>query len=152
MYLSASHVYSAPADVVFGMLNDPEFRRYSAGFMGADEVEVIGERLVAVLEAPRDLRGLTGSSLTLEQVVSWHQAGPGGVRTGDLQVTLVGVPMSLSALVRLVPETDGTLVDYSGDLTIKIPIMGRFLEQQAAPFIVEALDAQHQAGIYWLSR
>ena len=108
MYLSASHVYP-PLQMSFRMLNDPD-PAGTRGFMGADEVEVIrtaGGRV----EAPRSAWSHRFQS-HLEQVVSWHQEGPGGVRTGDLQVTLVGVPMSLSALVRLVPETDGTLVDY----------------------------------------
>ena len=134
------------------MLNDPEFLKYAAMFMGAEHADAAGDRLVARMEAPSDLRGLGGPELTLEQVVSWHPEGPGGSRTGDLHVVIVGVPISVTGVVQLAPAPEGTQVDYVGDLEVKIPIMGRFLAQKAGPFIVEALDAQRQAAEYWLSR
>ena len=152
MRLSASHVYSAAPHVIFGVLNDPEFRKYAAKFMGAEEADAVGDRLVARMEAPPEIRGLSGPELTLEQVISWRPENPDGSHTGDLSVTLVGVPITLSGMVHLGPDPAGTRVEYSGDLNGQIPIMGRFIAQKAEPFIIEALDTQRQAAVYWLSR
>ena len=46
----------------------------------------------------------------------------------------------------------GTLVDFTGDFSIKVPFLGGKLEAQAAPALLESFAVQQKVGDEWLAR
>ena len=49
------------------------------------------------------------------------------------------------------PGGRGTLVDFTGDFSIKVPFLGGKLEAQAAPALLEGFAVQQKVGDEWLA-
>ena len=60
--------------------------------------------------------------------------------------------MTFEGTVRLEPTASGSVIDHAGDLSVRIPLLGARIEKEAAPAILEALDAQARVGRTWLTR
>ncbi len=58
----------------------------------------------------------------------------------------------LSPLVgkRLAPGGRGTTVRLTGELKVNVPLLGRKLEQSAAPAVLAGFRTQQRAGDRWL--
>jgi len=52
---------------------------------------------------------------------------------------------------RLTAGGSGTRVDYSGDLSVNIPFIGKKLEQSAAPAVLDGIGLQQRVGTDWLT-
>ncbi|MGO4955759.1 DUF2505 domain-containing protein [Luteococcus sp. Sow4_B9] len=116
-------------------------------------IDIAGDttRIQMALPAPQDLARFAGSALKLNQTIQWGDAAADGSREGSLVIEVPGMPVHMNGRARLYPGGKGTVVDYTGDLTVNIPFMGKKIEQQAAPYVKDAIDAQQSAGDDWLA-
>ena len=86
------------------------------------------------------------------QRMMWSEPDSDGSRSATMEISVAGLPVHVDAVARLSPTAAGSAIDYSGSLTVKVPLIGAMIEKQAVPFILETLDIQQRTGIAWLER
>jgi hypothetical protein len=156
MDISTRLDFAAPPSDVYAMMLDKGFQ---------EEVCVASESVsydVAVtesttstsrtLEAPASAARFTGPQLTIKEDVDWGDAAAGDARIGALTMTVLGQPVSMKGELRLGPGGRGTTVDLEGELKVAIPLLGRKLEQAAAPAVMAGFRTQQSVGDRWLAR
>ena len=109
-------------------------------------------RTSRTLPSPESAARFTGPQLTVVEEVDWGEAGSDGARTGRLTMTVVGQPVRLSGQLQLRPGGRGTTVDLTGELKVAIPLLGRKLEESAAPAVLAGFRTQQKVGDRWLAR
>lgn len=157
MDLRTRHTYAADPLTVHAMMVSPEWLEAVAARSGATrhrvEVTEAGTRLHLDLPSPELAARFVGPTLSMVQETSWSPAGADGSRRGSMRVTVPGAPADIAGEAWLRPADDGTsILEYTGHVTINVPLFGRKLEEAAAPYVQEALDAQQAVGNEWLAR
>lgn len=155
MQLSSRQTFSADPLRVHAALTDEAFLAHAAQAMGAlrHEVSATGQvtLLRALVEAPAEIRPFVGPTFTLTQESTWGPPAADGARDGTVRVTVDGAPVELVGTTRLAPTASGSTLDYAGDLTVRIPLLGGKLEKAVAPAVLEALGAQERVARDWLT-
>ncbi len=155
MQIHATNDFAAPVDRVFEMLTDRVFLR--AVCLATDpldhEVSVTGLRTSTrrVMPTPSVVKRLAGPTLTIVDDITWDAAAVDGVRRGRTLVSVEGMPADVVGTVTLAPGGRGSLLNYVGELTVRVPVLGPGLARQAAPALLEALDVQQKVGDEFLS-
>jgi hypothetical protein len=155
MQIHASNDFAASPDQVFTMLTDPVFLRANALATEPLEHDASVDGLVTrtrrVLASPSVVARLTGPTMAIIDQVTWD-AVDGPQRHGTTMIEVEGMPAKLVGTVRLAPGGRGTVLDYDGELTVGVPIIGPSLAKQAAPLLLEALEIQQRVGDEYLSQ
>ena len=159
MELSHTHRYASSAAEVQRMLTDPAFRervceRLEAlthdvtvtGVGTAAEVHV--RQTQAMTGAPAVAVKLTGDTVTLEQREVWRSA-----TTADLGISLPGKPVEFRAgRLQLTDTPDGGCEQVtSGDLRVRVPLVGGKLESLLSDVLRGAMRRQAEVGDAWLA-
>jgi hypothetical protein len=103
------------------------------------------------LRSPESAARFTGPQLTIVEEVEWGAAGADGARTGTLTMTVLGQPVRLNGRLRLRQGGRGTAVDLTGELKVAIPLLGRKMEESAAPAVLAGFRTQQRVGDRWLA-
>ncbi|MGD7706634.1 DUF2505 domain-containing protein [Microlunatus sp. Y2014] len=155
MDISSRAEFAADPARVFEMLTTKEFldEVCVAGHAREYECSVSGSTTTSrrVLPAPDSASKFTGPTLTVVEEITWGDARPDGGRTGQVKLTVPGQPVNLSGTVELAPGGPGSTIDLKADLKVNIPLLGKKLEQSAAPAILAGFDVQQQVGQRWLA-
>ena len=104
------------------------------------------------LPAPESAARFTGPQLTVNDEVVWGNLSPDGSRSGTVTMTVLGQPVNFMGEIRLSPGGRGSVVDVRGDLKVAVPLLGRKLEEAAAPAVMAAYRTQQEVGDRWLAR
>ena len=156
MDISTGLDFAAAPDRVYAMMTDQAY---------LDEVCVASESISydasvsgsathssRTLPAPESAARFTGSQLTVIEDVIWSGPSADGSRTADLTMTVSGQPVTLRGQLKLSPGGRGTIVALDGELKVAIPLLGKKLEESAAPAILAGFKTQQRVGDQWLSR
>ena len=103
------------------------------------------------LEAPESAARFTGPELVILEDTTWGAAAADGSREADLVLTVERQPVSLRGQLHLAPGGRGTTVRLVGELKVNVPLLGRKLEQSAAPAVLAGFRTQQTAGDRWLA-
>jgi hypothetical protein len=103
------------------------------------------------LDAPESAARFTGSELTILEETIWGEAAADGSRQAALVLTVERQPVSLRGRLHLAPGGRGTTVRLTGELKVNVPLLGRKLEQGAAPAVLAGFRTQQKAGDRWLA-
>lgn len=155
MQIETTHSFAAPVSLVADMMLDKGFwdavaRRADATSHQVKISHTVAE-LVITVAAPKAMAALVGGSLTLTQRSALGEPNELGERTADVDVAVSGLPVVMSATGRLSATGSGAELHYSGELNVRIPILGRRIETEALPFIEHALDSQAEVARQWLA-
>jgi len=104
------------------------------------------------MPAPESAARFTGPRLTVNDEIVWGELAPDGSRSGTVTMTVLGQPVTFKGGIRLSPGGRGSVVDVRGDLKVAIPLLGRKLEEAAAPAVMAAYRTQQEVGDRWLAR
>lgn len=155
MELTTTHDFPAAPGSVAQMMVEPAFWHAVADRAHALDhgVRVSGNtaELTLTIPAPDSVRAFVGSSLTLTQTTTLSPRADGDYDT-SVDVAVAKVPVTMTATGSLTATPTGTTMRYVGDLVVKIPLVGKKIEREAEPFIVEALDTQAEVARDWLTR
>ncbi|MDR1431469.1 MAG: DUF2505 domain-containing protein [Propionibacteriaceae bacterium] len=153
MEFSARNDFNCGVAQAFDMLTDPEFLRQVAAASGpiSYSVSVDGNSVKTerTLASVPPAAAFTGPEVNLVDQVIWDEPD-GAERGGQASVELVGLPLSLAGSVLLRPEGAGCVLEYTGELTVSIPVLGKRLEALAAPLLLRGIDFQQQVAEAWL--
>jgi len=153
MRIDICHHYDASPATVHAMLADPAFWQFVLeGQTQTLEVGAVpdGVSMKLGVRAPSQVRPITGETLVFVLTATW-QLGDDGVWAGPIVIDAGKLPGSFSGTTTVGPDGAGAQVTYSGDFTIKVPLIGKTIEQKAVPYATGALNGQQAKGIEWLA-
>lgn len=156
MDISTRLEFAAPPPQVAAMLTDEQYldEVCRATHSTRYEVAVTGSttRTSRTFPAPASVARFVGGELTVSEQVTWGEAAADGSRTGELQMTVPGQPVTLAGRLQLSPGGPGTVVELTGNLKAAIPLFGGKIEQSAAPAVLAGFSTQQEVGERWLAR
>lgn len=156
MEIHATNDFAAPVPVVFAMLTDPIFLRAVCLASEPLEHDVVVEGLRTatrrVMPTPSVISRLTGPTMAVVDEIHWESAADEAARRGAAHITVEGLPAELRGTVTLLAGGRGSVLTYTGELTVRVPVLGAGLARQAAPLLLEALEIQQRVGEEFLAR
>ena len=148
--------FAATPPEVYAMLTDAQYldEVCRATESSSYDVDVAGSTTTTTrsFPAPDAVARFVGGTLTVTEQTVWGEAAADGARTGDLEMTVKGQPVSMKGRLALAPSGAGTVVQLTGDLKVAIPLLGRKLEQSSAPAVLAGFSKQQEVGSRWLAR
>ncbi|MDO9378627.1 MAG: DUF2505 domain-containing protein [Nocardioidaceae bacterium] len=139
----------ATPEAVFALISDPSFRDEVCTTMGATrhDVDVTSQGGAATItiartlpaDLPDMLKKMVGDTVSVDQVEHWDAPDASGDRTGRVAVDIKGQPASMKGATTLAARGDDTVLTVVGDVTVKIPFIGKKVEPEVAKAIVQAL-------------
>ena len=155
MDISSRLDFAAQPNDVYAMMTDQKYLEEVSVASGSLSYEVSVEgsttKTSRTLPAPDTAAKFTGPQLTVNEEVVWDGASPDGSRSGAVTMTVLGQPVSLKGKLNLSPGGRGTVVEISGVLKVAIPVLGRKLEESAAPAVMAGYRTQQEVGDRWLA-
>lgn len=156
MKIDFVHTYAATPDRVVALLRTQGFLDDVAQHAGAvdHEVQISDEstKLGMKLPVPENLRKFIGATIQINQVFRFQAARADGTVPGTVEVDVPGMPVEVNAQAELVPHGDETKGHYSGDLRVRIPLVGKKVEAQVEPFIRDAFAGLERRATHWLAQ
>jgi hypothetical protein len=147
--------FAAPPAEVYAMMTD---QRYLEEVCVASDsisyhVSAAGSttQTSRTLPAPESAARFTGPQLTVNDEIVWGDLSSDGSRSGTVTMTVLGQPVTFRGGIRLSPGGRGSVVDVRGDLKVAIPLLGRKLEEAAAPAVMAGYRTQQEVGDRWLA-
>jgi hypothetical protein len=147
--------FAAPPAEVYAMMTD---QRYLEEVCVASDsisyhVSAAGSttQTSRTLPAPESAARFTGPQLTVNDEIVWGDLSSDGSRSGTVTMTVLGQPVTFRGGIRLSPGGRGSVVDVRGDLKVGIPLLGRKLEEAAAPAVMAGYRTQQEVGDRWLA-
>lgn len=156
MDISSRLEFAAPPAQVYAMLTDQDYLEevcvasQSVSYSASVDGQVT--RTERTLEAPENAARFTGPTLVVSDETTWGPAAGDGSRSAEVRLTVAGQPVTMIATMALAPDGPGTAVTLTGELKAAIPLLGRKIEQGAAPAVLAGFRTQQQVGTSWLSR
>jgi Protein of unknown function (DUF2505) len=145
---------AAPAEV-YAMLTDERFLKEvcvaSESLSYHVSVADSTTRTSRTLHAPESAARFTGPQLTVNEEVIWAGPSLDGSRVGTVVMTVLGQPVRFKGVLQLLAGGRGTVVDVRGELKVAIPLLGRKLEEAAAPAVTAGYRTQQEVGNRWLA-
>lgn len=155
MQISATANFTADPARVYALQTDRAFLEdvCRAGGAVTYEVEVDGNRtrMSRSMPSPTIAQKIVGDTITVVETYVWGPAAADGSRTADLEVNVPGTPGRMSGTAEISPTPSGSQIHVSGDLVVKIPLLGKKLEQAAAPALTAGVEVQEKVARTHLS-
>lgn len=145
------------------MLVDGEYLAARLRELGGDHPAVLehdvgasGARLrlrhtVPVQFLPSVIRRFTGDDLVLDRLETWAPRAAGGYE-GTVEVTVRGLPGSLSGTQRLTDSGDGSVTELDGRASVPVPMLSGRIEGIVDEQVSGLLDAEDAFTRRWLAR
>jgi hypothetical protein len=157
MKFSYEMSYDATPEEVAEMLADRSFREQVCDAMDSTRRDVsvdgAGEGMKVVVDQTQKAAGIpsfakkfVGDSVQIVQRESWSSE-----TAADLELEIPGKPGHFKGQIRLAVDGEGTVETVSGDLKVKVPVIGGKLEGLIGGLIKDALRTEEKVGRAWLS-
>ena len=156
MEFTQSISYPASADEVVAMYLTPDYleRRFGQFMVdGSSTVSVEGKRVsfagtVRPELIPAAAARFVKSDLRVTFTEEWtlNEAGA----TSRTSVTLDGAPVSVEATSTLSPSDAGSAREVSGNLSVRVPLLGGRIEKEAVARVGRLTDSEQASAAQWL--
>lgn len=142
--------FTAAPDKVSAMLVNPDFAKYvgveiSATGFEAKEVEG-GLTSRYQVSTPDKAKGILGPDFIVSETVTWESA-----TRGRIAMNVEGVPATVDGPLTIVATPTGCTATYDADFTVKIPLIGKKIEQLAGQYLTKIVAACETVGNRWLA-
>jgi hypothetical protein len=155
MDLSSHLDFAAQPTDVYAMMTDQKYLDEVCVASGSlsYHASVLGTttKTSRTLRAPDSAARFTGPELTVNEEIVWDDPSSDGSRNAAVTMTVLGQPVTFRGKLRLSPGGRGSVVDVTGELKVAIPLLGRKLEESAAPAVMEGYQTQQEVGDRWLA-
>lgn len=159
MKLNETYSYGdADVESVFGLISSKDFRTEAAEDAGAGDVDIDvaesgGSVTITIVrtqpaDAPDFVKKLTGDTVKVKQTEKWAAPDADGTRRADVKVSIIGQPAEmLGTAVLRTTSGGGTEFTVNGDVTVKIPFIGKKIEPEVAKAIRGSLKGEVELGM-----
>ena len=156
MKLAFQSSYPAPPRDVAALLRSEAFLDDVAQHAGAVQHTVtvgdVATRIDMTLPSPGHAQKFLGQTVKFSIVMAFSDEASDGTIPGTVKVEVPGMPIEAHATSKLTPTGSGCTGDYEGELKVKIPLVGKKVEAQIEPFIVNAFAGIEKRAHVWLTR
>jgi hypothetical protein len=147
--------WGVPAQDVYSELVDADHLRARLQELGGNDpalvehaVDASGARLKLRQAVPAEflpsvIRRFTGGDLVLDRVETWRPRAGGGYE-GTVEVTVRGLPGSLSGVQRLTDAGGGSVTEVDGQASVNVPMVGSRVEGVVVEQVGALLDAEDE--------
>ncbi|MDR0848821.1 MAG: DUF2505 domain-containing protein [Propionibacteriaceae bacterium] len=143
-------LFVASPEKVSAMLVNPDFAKFvgvEVGATGFEATQVEGGLTSRYqISTPRKASGILGPDLIVDETVTWESP-----TQGRLLLTVEGVPAKVDGALSLSPSPTGCTAMYDADFKVKIPIIGKKIEQLAGEYLTKIVAACETVGNRWLT-
>ncbi len=153
--------YTLPCDEIMAIISDETFQdekcrqtfaidwTASVGTRGARTI-VTTERAMPTDPLPDIARGFIGSRFVIHETQAWTGPNPAGVYTADLRLHVQGAPMTGAGTRHLIPDgAGGSRDEITIHIRAAVPIIGRKIEEAAAPIVAAAAEIETELLGSW---
>jgi hypothetical protein len=162
MELQETRDYDADPETVFAMFCDKAWREDVCQATHAVEYTVeieesenglltVNTTRVLPAKVPEPIKSMVGEHIEIEQTETWPPVD-GDVRHAEIEVHIARQPASMTGTITLEPHGTGTRQTVTGQIRVRIPLLGRRLEPELAKAIRAALDTEAEHGQAYLAR
>lgn len=155
MNISSHLEFAAQPAGVYAMMTDQKFLEEVCAASGSLSYHVSVEgsttRTSRTLPAPDSAARFTGPQLTVNDEIVWGDPSADGSRSATVTMTVLGQPVTFKGNQQLAAGGRGSVVDVGGELKVAIPLLGRKLEESAAPAVMAGYRTQQEVGDRWLA-
>ena len=149
--------YNAPPDEVFAMLADPAFREavttaqdvVSAGVSltrEGDGFSLAVDQVQRTEGLPSFAKKFVGDEIRIVQRETWRDT-----TKADLDIEIPGKPGTMQGAITLAGDTVHTVETVTGDIRVKLPLVGGRIEEMVGDIFRAALRAEQRVGVAWLA-
>jgi hypothetical protein len=149
--------YDAPPAAVLEMLADPAFReKVCEAVQGRDRdvsITGAGAGMTVRVDQTQPARGIpsfatkfVGDQIQIIQHESWRTP-----TSATLELEIPGKPGAFAGTIALVAAGAGTTETVSGEVKVKVPLIGGRLESLVGDLLRSALKAENRVGRAWLA-
>jgi hypothetical protein len=153
--ISSTAEFAADPERVYAMMTDRDYLEQvcQASQATAYDVSASGAttRTSRTLKAPASAAKFTGPELTVVEEVNWGGDAEDGSRSGLVKMTVSGQPVTMKGTMTIAPGGPGSVVQLTGQLKVAIPLLGKKLEESAAPAVLAGFRTQQKVGDRWLA-
>jgi carbon monoxide dehydrogenase subunit G len=153
MQITSTLAFAAPPEAVAAMLVNPAFYEHVATEIHAQAVTSTpvdrGLSTVFTVTTPEVARRILGATMTVTQTVTWQAATPPS--EGHMTLKVAGVPAVAEGPLTLKTSDTGSSMVYNADFNVRIPLVGKKIEQMAQSNISRIMGAFETVGNAWLS-
>lgn len=111
---------------------------------------VTTERAMPTDPLPEIARGFIGNRFVIHETQAWTGPNAAGLYTADLKLHVQGAPMTGAGTRRLVPNgSGGSRDEIMVHVRAAVPIIGRKIEEAAAPVVAAAADIETELLGTW---
>lgn len=148
------------SDSVIKMFTDKDYFLKKYEQVGATNIQLLDHELDGdhfSIEVRRDVpadvpvpafaKKFMSGTMTVVQRDTWDAAA----KTGQLQINLKGVPVSITCDMELVDEGEGCTLVLNFDARASIPLIGKKVERLVLDDIIEKIDADTAVGVKLLA-
>ena len=154
--------YPAPFAKTEEMLSNENFYRTRAKTIGvaledidltcrSGRIQASSTVSVASGEAPAKIRRFIPDKLQVTVVEAWGPTSSGS-RPGSLSVAVSGVPVMVSATSTLTEQSGQTKRVVEGEISVKIPFVGKMIEQKVSEQLGRAQAYEEKAAATYLAQ
>ena len=157
MEFSHELAYDADLEAVAAMLAAPAFREKVCAQLHVLRHEVsvdgTGAGMAVVIDQTQRAKGIpgfakkfVGEEIRIVQRESWQDAAG-----ASLGLEIPGKPGAFTGTIALSETGDGTVESVTGDVKVKIPMVGGKLESLIGDLLRNALKTEQRVGRAWLA-
>lgn len=140
---------------VYDMMMSPGYQKLVCQASHAEDYSVAIEGSVSktsrTLQAPSIVAKFTGGTLNVVETIEWRAAAADGSRAGSILIEIPGQPVRLAGTVSIDRVSGGSAMVMAGDLRINVPLIGKKMEQSAAPAMAAGFRTHEHVGGRWLA-
>lgn len=142
MKIDYTHRYPAkPAEVV-ALLSDPTFiaelAEQAGGLEHSAQAVPGGMRMHLALPLPDAAAMIVGPTARATVTFTFSDPDAAGAIDGTVLIDVAGAPVDAHAAARISPDGDAaSTARYTGELSVKVPLVGKKLEQKLEPVVGE---------------
>lgn len=144
---SLSHTYPVSASALASLLSDSDYLKSRSESAGDENVSVEvqkgrdGVRIVTARDRksiiPEFARRLIGNRSRIVDETTWREHGAG--YRAEYAIRIEGAPVSVEGSTLLLPSAEGCLYETSFEVTARVPLLGKKVENAVADQIEQTL-------------
>jgi len=157
MKFSHDLAYDAAPEAVAAMLADPAFREQVCAALHVLHHEVsvdgAGAGMSVVVDQTQPAKGIpsfakrfVGDEIRIVQRERWTDA-----TNAALDIEVPGKPGTMAGGIRLEAVSAGTVERVTGDIRVKVPLVGGRIEELVGDILRSALETEQRVGRAWLA-